>query len=192
VTGNAVACGQSQSGTGFVVAPGRIVTNAHVVAGVTEPVVEALNGDVAGGRVVYFDPVDDLAIIAVEGFDVAALAIGDTLPPGQDAAVQGYPHGGPFTAGAAEVLAVGQTRIPDIYGAGGTLREIYTLAANVQEGNSGGPLLDTTGEVVGVIFARSAETQNVGFAMTMAELDPVVAQSAGLTAPVGSGECIRG
>ncbi|MDQ2699238.1 MAG: MarP family serine protease [Actinomycetota bacterium] len=192
VTGNAIACGQSQSGTGFVVAPGRIVTNAHVVAGVTEPVVEALDGDVAGGRIVYFDPVDDLAVIAVEGFDVEPLQIGDTLSPGLDAAVQGYPHGGPFTAGAAQVVAVGQTRIVDIYGSGGTLREIYTLAANVQEGNSGGPLLSTSGEVVGVVFARSAQTQNVGFAMTMAELDPVVDVSAGLTAPVGSGDCIRG
>jgi S1-C subfamily serine protease len=192
VTGNAVACGQSQSGTGFVVAPGRIVTNAHVVAGVSEPVVEALDGEVAGGKVVYFDPVDDLAVIAVDGFDVAPLEVGDTLSPGLDAAVQGYPHGGPFTASAAQVVAVGQTRIPDIYGDGGTLREIYTLAANVQEGNSGGPLLSTGGEVVGVVFARSAETQNVGFAMTMAELDPVVDLSAGLSAPVGSGACIRG
>ena len=192
VTGNAVACGQSQSGTGFVVAPGRIITNAHVVAGVTEPVVEALDGEVTGGRIVYFDPIDDLAVIAVDGFDVGPLAIGDTLSPGLDAAVQGYPHGGPFAAGAAQVVAVGQTRVPDIYGDGGTLREIYTLAANVQEGNSGGPLLATSGEVVGVVFARSAETQNVGFAMTMAELDPVIGQSPALTAPVGSGECIRG
>ena len=192
VTGNAVACGQSQSGTGFVISPGRIVTNAHVVAGVTEPVVEALNGEVAGGRVVYFDPIDDLAVIAVEGFDVAPIQIGETLSPGLDAAVQGYPHGGPFTAGAAQVVAVGQTRISDIYGGGGTLREIYTLAANVQEGNSGGPLLATTGEVVGVVFARSAETQNVGFAMTMAELGPVVDEAPALTGPVASGECVRG
>lgn len=192
VTGNALACGQSQSGTGFVISPGRIVTNAHVVAGVTEPVVEALNGEVAGGRVVYFDPIDDLAVIAVDGFEVAPIAIGDTLAPGVDAAVQGYPHGGPFTASPAQVVAVGQTRIPDIYGGGPTLREIYTLAANVQEGNSGGPLLTTSGEVVGVVFARSAETQNVGFAMTMAELDPVISVSPGLTAPVSSGECVRG
>ena len=192
VTGNALACGQSQSGTGFVVAPGRIVTNAHVVAGVTEPVVEALSGAVSGGRVVYFDPIDDLAVIAVDGFDVAPMLIGGTLSTGLDAAVQGYPHGGPFTAGAAQVVAVGQTRIADIYGNGGALREIYTLAANVQEGNSGGPLLSTAGEVVGVVFARSAQTQNVGFAMTMAELDPVIEVSPGLTAPVGSGECIRG
>ncbi len=131
-------------------------------------------------------------MIAVEGFDVAPIPIGDTLSPGLDAAVQGYPHGGPFTASPAQVVAVGQTRVPDIYGDGGTLREIYTLAANVQEGNSGGPLLATTGEVVGVVFARSAETQNVGFAMTMAELDPVIDDAAALTAPVGSGECVRG
>jgi S1-C subfamily serine protease len=192
IVGNALACGQSQSGTGFVVADDRVVTNAHVVAGVNEPVVVALDGQALAGQVVYFDPVDDLAVIAVPGLTAAALALGDTLPAGTQAAVEGYPYGGPFTSGAAEVLSVASARVSDIYGTSQTNREVYTLAADVREGNSGGPLLGLDGSVVGVVFAKSGDSQNVGYAMTMAELDPVAAQAAGLSAPVSSGECTTG
>src|SRR5690606_9850200 len=107
ITGNALACGVAQTGTGFVVADDRVVTNAHVVAGVTEPVVETLGGQVIAGTVVYFDPADDLAVIAVPGLDAAALDLAPVLQPGSDAVVQGYPHGGPFVSGAASVVSVG-------------------------------------------------------------------------------------
>lgn len=192
VTGNALQCGQSQTGTGFVIAPDRILTNAHVVAGVTEPTLEAPNGSVAGGRVVYFDPVDDLAVIATDGFDVAPLVLGDNLAVGADGAVQGYPFGGPFTSGGAQVIAVSTQSAPDIYGDSSSPREFYTLAATVREGNSGGPLLSLDGEVAGIVFARSADNSEVGFAMTMTEVDPVAAEAAGLSAPVSSGDCVRG
>jgi uncharacterized membrane protein required for colicin V production len=192
ITGNAYACGQSQSGTGFVVADDRVVTNAHVVAGVTEPVVEAPNGQALGGQVVYFDPVDDLAVIAVPGLSAGPLPLADTLTAGTDAAFEGYPYGGPFAAGAADVLSVTTARIADIYGAGQSSREVYTLAADVREGNSGGPLLTLDGRVAGVIFARSGDTANVGYAMTMTELDPVAVQAGGLETPVSSGDCVRG
>ena len=172
--------------------PDRIVTNAHVVAGVTEPTVEALSGAVAGGRVVYFDPVRDLAVIATDGFSVSPLSSATTLSPGEDAAVQGYPFGGPFISGGAEVVAVSTARTPDIYGGEGAPREFYTLAADVREGNSGGPLLSLDGSVAGIVFARSADNSAVGFAMTMTELDPVTDQAAGLSAAVSSGDCVRG
>jgi S1-C subfamily serine protease len=192
IVGNALACGQSQSGTGFVVADDRVVTNAHVVAGVTEPVIEALDGQALPGQVVYFDPLDDLAIIAVPGLTAAPLALGDTVAPGTDAAVEGYPYGGPFTSGAADVITVTTTTVSDIYGDSASDREVYVLAADVREGNSGGPLLALDGSVVGVVFAKSADTPNVGYAMTMTELDPVAAQAGGLSAPVSSGTCARG
>ena len=192
VTGNALQCGQSQTGTGFVVAPDRIVTNAHVVAGVTEPTVEALSGAVAGGRVVYFDPMRDIAVIATDGFSVTALPLGVNLNAGADAAVQGYPFGGPFTSSGAEVIAVSTARTPDIYGGAGEPREFYTLAADVREGNSGGPLLSLDGSVAGIVFARSADNSAVGFAMTMTELDPVADLAPDLSAAVSSGDCVRG
>jgi S1-C subfamily serine protease len=190
ITGNAYACGVSQAGTGFVVYDDRVVTNAHVVAGVTEPVIETLSGQSLPGTVVYFDPIDDLAVIAVPGLDAAALPLGATLAAGTDAAVGGYPYGGPFTSGAVNVISVSSPAVPDIYGDSRSQREVYTLAADIRQGNSGGPLLTLDGSVAGVVFARSADTASVGYAMTMTELEPVTDQAAGLTDPVSSGDCI--
>ncbi|MDP3208855.1 MAG: MarP family serine protease [Rhodoglobus sp.] len=190
ITGNAYACGVSQSGTGFVVADDRVVTNAHVVAGVAEPVVEAPNGEAIAGYIVYFDPIDDLAVIAVPGLSAAPLRLGTTLSAGADAAVQGYPFGGPFTAGGAEVVRVSVAQVENIYGTSTQPREVYTLAADVLQGNSGGPLLALDGSVTGVVFAKSADTDHVGYAMTMAELNPVASQAAGLDGTVSTGECI--
>lgn len=189
ITGNAPSCGTGRVGSGFVVADDRVVTNAHVLAGVTELVVEAPNELPRSGRIVYFDPVDDLAVIDVSGLDAPPLAMSATLPAGAEAAVMGYPFGGPFTAGAASVIAQGATLVPDIYGANPTSRQVYTLAADVKQGNSGGPLLSTDGSVAGVIFAKSDATANVGYALTMEEVLPVIAQAPALTTAVGSGTC---
>jgi S1-C subfamily serine protease len=192
ISGNAYACGQNQSGTGFVIAPDRIVTNAHVVAGVAEPVVEAPNGQALDGRVVYFDPEDDLAIVAVLGLDVAALDLASPLSVGDDAVVDGYPFGGPFASGPAEVLAVSSEQIADIYGRSSSTREVYSLAARVNPGNSGGPLLTAGGDVAGVVFARSATDDDLGYAMTNTELSPVVAQAGDLATAIEPGSCVRG
>ena len=192
ITGTAPACGQSQAGSGFVVAENRVVTNAHVVAGVTEPVIETPGGQVIGGTVVYFDPIDDLAVIAVPGLSAPPLALADTVPDGTDGVIDGYPFGGPFVTAAAEVLSVDTARVADIYNRTQNDREVYTLATTVNEGDSGGPFLTLEGQVTGVVFAKAANTANIGYAMTMAELDPVAAQAAGLTTPVDSGTCNRG
>jgi len=192
IGGTAFACGQNQTGTGFVVAPDRIVTNAHVVAGVDQPIVEAPNGQTLEGRVVYLDPVDDLAVVAVEGLGAAPLALSPALEVGADAVVEGYPYGGPFIRGPAQVLAVSSESIPDIYGTTRTEREVYTLAAVVQPGNSGGPLLSTDGRVAGVVFARNADDAELGYAMTNTELEPVASAAPGLSAAVSSGNCVRG
>lgn len=192
ITGNAYACGQSQSGTGFVVSKDRIVTNAHVVAGVPEPVVQAPNGQALDGRVVYFDPDNDLAVVAVIGLDVKPLDLAGTLAEGDDAVVDGYPFGGPFQTGAAQVLAVSTEQIENIYGTGTDPREVYSLAARVNPGNSGGPLLTTGGDVAGVVFARSSTDDDLGYAMTNAELTPVVAKAPTLSTAIEPGTCIRG
>jgi hypothetical protein len=192
IGGTAYACGQNQTGTGFVVAPNRIVTNAHVVAGVDQPIVEAPNGQTLEGRVVYLDPIDDLAVVAVDGLLTAPLALSPALVVGSDAVVEGYPYGGPFTTGAAEVLAVSVERIPDIYGTSRTEREVYTLAALVQPGNSGGPLLAPDGRVAGVVFARNADDPELGYAMTNTELSPVATAAPGLSTSVSSGSCVLG
>ena len=190
ITGNAPSCGTGSVGSGFVAADDRILTNAHVLAGVTELVVEVPGDLPKSGRIVYFDPVDDLAVIAVDGLDAAPLGVSPTLSSGTDAAFMGYPFGGPFSAQAAQVLSSGPTLVGDIYGANPVPREITTLAADVQQGNSGGPLLTVDGAVAGVIFAKSDGTENVGYALAMEEVLPVIAQAPELTDAVESGACV--
>lgn len=189
IAGTAYACGTSSTGSGFVVAPDRVVTNAHVVAGVDKPVVELPGKAARQGRVVYFDPDDDLALIAVDDLGADPLPIAPTLAPDTVAVVQGYPYGGPLTSGGAKVLAVQTAPMPNVYGTGTTDREIYALAAKVRPGNSGGPLLTTDGQAAGIVFARSEKEPDLGFAMTTAELMPVVAQASALDATVSSGGC---
>ncbi|MEV8254981.1 MarP family serine protease [Rhodoglobus sp. NPDC076762] len=190
ITGNAYACGQGQTGSGFVIAPERIMTNAHVVSGTTGPVVEALNGQVLASSIVYFDSVHDLAVLAVPGLTADTLRLGDTARPGTSTAIQGYPYGGPFVTNAALVQHVSTFDSPDIYGEGASPREVYTLAGQVNPGNSGGPLLTLDGEIAGTIFGSSTEQNNVGYALTLDAVAPVVERAADLTASVSSGTCI--
>jgi S1-C subfamily serine protease len=189
ISGTAFECGQSQTGSGFVVADDRVVTNAHVVAGVGQPVVETPGGGALTGIIVYFDPVDDLAVIAVDGLNAPPLPLSETLAPGTAGAVQGYPFGGPFSSIPAEVISVSTLTIPDIYGESAAPREVYTLATGVEQGNSGGPLLSQEGEVAGVIFAKGQTQNDVGYAMTMTELQPVVDVAPGLNEIQSSGSC---
>jgi len=190
VSGNAYACGRGSSGTGFVVAEDRVVTNAHVVAGVDTPIVELPGVAAREGRIVYFDPIDDLAVIAVDDLGAAALPFSPTLAPGAAAVVQGYPYGGPFTMVPASVQSVGTANVPDVYDGSWNPREIYSLQAVVRPGNSGGPLLTGEGEVAGVVFARAENDENVGYAMTMAELTPVADRAPSLSDMVSTGSCV--
>lgn len=192
INGTAYACGQNQSGSGFVVASDRIVTNAHVVAGVQQPVVEAPNGQALQSRVVYFDAQSDLAVLATSGLNVPALSLGSPMAVGDDGVIDGYPYGGPFTSGGAQVLARSTELVDDIYGTGRNPREVYSLAATVRPGNSGGPLLSAQGRVTGVVFAENANDDELGYAMTDASLAPVVSRAGSLTTAVASGHCTRG
>ncbi|WP_347345610.1 MarP family serine protease [Microbacterium sp.] len=191
IFGTAYACGTSSSGSGFVAAPGLVVTNAHVVAGVDDPVVQLPGREAREGRLVWFDPVDDLAVIAVDGLDAAPLEVAPTLAEGAAAAVQGYPHGGPFVSVPAHVLSVGIVPVPDIYDGGTALREIYALETDVQPGNSGGPLLSADGRVAGVVFARGEDGDARGYAMTPTELAPALAAASASGPTVSSGACLR-
>jgi S1-C subfamily serine protease len=192
INGTAYACGQNQSGSGFVIAKDRIVTNAHVVAGVQQPIVQAPNGQTLDGRIVYFDPQNDLAIIAVSGLRAPTLGLGNPLAVGDNAVVDGYPFGGPFTTGGAQVLARSNENVDNIYGTGRTNRELYTVAADIEPGNSGGPLLETNGSIAGIVFAKSSTDANLGYAMTDTVLAPVVQQAAGLGTSISSGTCVKG
>lgn len=191
IAGTAFECGQNQTGSGFVVSPGRVVTNAHVVAGVSQPVVEVPDGGALPGRVVYFDPQRDIAVLAVDGLQSSPLPMSVDLPEGSPAAFAGYPHGGPFQSKPATVQGISTIIVPDIYGDNPSPELVYKLAGDVQPGNSGGPLLTMQGEVAGLIFAKTTTDAALGFALTMADLSPVAAQAPGLNSPVSPGQCTR-
>ncbi|WP_350349271.1 MarP family serine protease [Agromyces sp. G08B096] len=189
ITGTAFECGRSLSGSGFVAAPDRVVTNAHVVAGVDEPIVEAPGVGALPGRVVAFHPEVDLAVIAVDGLDVAPLALANERLDGAQAAIAGYPFGGPYQLRPAQVLTTAPLTI--VEGGERSTREVTTLAAQVDHGNSGGPVLTFDGEVGGVVFAKSEDVANVGYAVPVSTLAPIAAGAPALDAPVDSGSCVR-
>lgn len=189
ISGTAFACGQNQTGTGFVASPGRVVTNAHVVAGVPNPVVQTQAQGALPARVVYFDSVKDLAVLAVDALTAAPIPASGTVAPNTLTAFAGYPLGGPLQLRAATVRSTGPMLVPDITGGPDSSLDVYQLAGNVQSGNSGGPLLDEAGHVVGVIFAKGTSVDNVGFALTMEEAGPVISAAQHLSSEVPSGAC---
>lgn len=189
ITGTAFQCGQNQTGTGFVVAKDRVLTNAHVVAGVSLPVVQTQDQGVLSASVIYFDPAKDLALLAVNGLDAQPLASGENLPANSSAAFAGYPLGGPLQVRPAKVLGSSSIMVPSFQDNGQTLANIYQLAGNIQSGNSGGPLLNQQGQVVGVIFAKTTTSKPLGFAFTMNEVSPVIAAAPTLSRTVPTGSC---
>ncbi len=191
IAGTAFQCGQNQTGSGFVVAPGRVITNAHVVAGVSEPVVEVHGGGALPGKVVHFDPQRDIAVLAVEGLERRPLPLGEELPNGATAAFAGYPAGGLYRIQPASVQVLSRVQVQDIYGAAPSSLEVYSLAANVQQGNSGGPLLDLQGRVAGVVFAKSTAEAPVGYALALSELRPIAERAPGYGNVVASGQCTQ-
>lgn len=190
VSGAAPDCGGAVSGSGFVVAPGRVMTNAHVVAGVSRPVVQVRLGAVGlSARVVYFDPRADIAVLAADGLESAPLRLrARPAQTGADAVVAGFPNGGPFSASPARVRAAVDLKAQDIYGSGSVTRSVYSLRADVQPGDSGGPLLAPDGRVLGMIFGADPQT-STGYALAASMLDGPIANASAHTDQVDSGSC---
>lgn len=188
ITGVAQDCSRRIEGTGFVYAPQRVMTNAHVVAGVDQPLVRVGERELEA-TVVLFDPGRDVAVLAVPGLDRPALAFGGPAGTGDGAIVAGYPRNGPFRADAARIRGVQRARGPDIYQERTVVREIYALRGLVQPGNSGGPLLSTQGRVLGVIFAAAADDEQTGYALTANEVAGAARDGAAATAPADTRTC---
>ncbi|WP_022873693.1 MarP family serine protease [Nesterenkonia alba] len=190
ISGVAHQCGQSQTGSGVAVSSTRVVTNAHVVAGVSEPTVEMPDGQVLAARVVHFDTARDIALLAVDPVNAGAAPVGGPMDPGESGYVMGFPSGGPFMAGPAVVQARDTSQINNIYGSSPSDVEVYQVNADVRQGNSGGPLVDAEGHVVGIVFARAMEGTNVGFAVTAEEIGEVLTAPEVFTETVSTGQCI--
>jgi S1-C subfamily serine protease len=189
VLGAAPSCGKDIEGSGFVYAAGKVMTNAHVVGGTGTLRVEQSNGRRYPARVVLFDPRRDIAVLDVPSLAAPALSFALDGKAGNSAIVAGYPQNGPFTVGAArireQITATGQ----DIYSTGNVRRQVFSLFAQVQQGNSGGPLLTTDGSVYGVVFAKSLEDKNTGYALTADEVAADADAGKATDVPVKTGAC---
>ncbi|HEX6471456.1 MAG TPA: MarP family serine protease [Streptosporangiaceae bacterium] len=182
IVGTAPSCQRRIEGSGFVYAPERVMTNAHVVAGVRGgPVVYAMGGASYRAKVVVYDPRRDIAVLNVPGLDQRPLSFNPSAKSRDNAVVAGFPRGHPgFVAVAARIRIRQYAKGPDIYHAGQVKREIYAIRGTVEPGNSGGPLLATDGSVYGVIFAAALNDKETGYALTAQEVAPDA--SAGINA----------
>ena len=189
ITGVASDCRRRVEGTGFVFAPERVMTNAHVVAGVDEPSVEAGEREL-DAWVVLFDPVTDVAVLAVPGLDRQALDfVVEPVDSGDDAVVVGYPQDGPFRPDSARIRGRIDARGSDIYGEQEVVREVYAVRGRVRPGNSGGPLLTLSGDVAGVVFAAAADQPEVGYALTASEVSEEAERGRTAERRVSAGRC---
>ncbi|MEV6178475.1 MarP family serine protease [Streptomyces sp. NPDC052015] len=182
---------QGREGSGFVYAPERVMTNAHVVAGIDEPTVRVGGvGRSYEARVVLFDPGEDVAVLYVPGLRAPVLRFDDTASRGDSAVVAGYPQDGGLDLQAATVAGRVDATGRNIYNDATVTREIYSIRSTVRPGNSGGPLLTTDGRVFGVVFARSTSDVETGYVLTAAEVADDAERAATATTPVDTGALI--
>jgi S1-C subfamily serine protease len=189
ISGIAPSCSRQIDGSGFVYAPERVMTNAHVVAGVADPVVLA-EGEEYEATPVYVDEELDIAVLAVPGMASVPLSFtADAADAGDDAIIMGYPGGGPFYVGAARVRDRGEISGPDFRNTQTVVRDVYALFGTVRAGNSGGPLFATDGSVLGVVFASAIDDPDTGYALTGPQVSQAATVGSTASAEVGTGSC---
>ncbi|HYC81436.1 MAG TPA: trypsin-like peptidase domain-containing protein, partial [Solirubrobacterales bacterium] len=182
------ACGLGVEGSGWAVEPNLIVTNAHVIAGADDTTVTTQGGVELEATPVYYSPGDDLALLRVEGVRLPTLPVTSERSEGEDAAVLGYPENGPYTIEAARIGETRATISEDSYGNGPVNRTITALRGAVRSGNSGGPLVDAAGRVVGIVFAATTGGPRGGFAIPAEEVGEALPEVRG---EVETGTCTR-
>ncbi|HEX5015205.1 MAG TPA: MarP family serine protease [Candidatus Limnocylindrales bacterium] len=188
---SAATCQTISSGTGFVVEPGYVVTNAHVVAG-ADTVRVGLDGDAYDAAPVHFDPDLDIALLYAPGLPAPALSLAQTDPTrGAIGATLGFPGGGALAAVPAAVASSYPARGLDIYGDQRVTRAILELRAQIDQGDSGGPLILSDGTVGGVVFAEARTDPGVGYALTPSSVRDAIAPALGRTGLVPVGHCIH-
>ncbi|MEU2246904.1 MarP family serine protease [Streptomyces sp. NPDC019224] len=193
VVGTAPSCGKVLEGTGFVFSDRRVMTNAHVVGGVDEPTVQiGGQGRLYDAKVVLYDWQRDIAVLDVPDLDVRPLQFADTesdAETGDSAIVAGFPENGAYDVRSARVRARIDANGPDIYHRGTVRRDVYSLYTTVRQGNSGGPLLTPEGKVYGVVFAKSLDDPDTGYALTADEIRDDITQGRTANQQVDSQGC---
>jgi S1-C subfamily serine protease len=189
IRGVAPSCSRQIDGSGFVIAPQRVMTNAHVLAGVSDPVVTAEDEEYRATPV-YVDEETDIAVLAVPELPQTPLTWASApVDTGADAIIMGYPGGGGLYVGPARVRDRGEITGPDFRGSRTVDRDVYALYGSVRAGNSGGPLFDSSGHVLGVVFASAIDDPQTGYALTEAAVSGAIARGVPATAAVGTGAC---
>ena len=194
IRGRAPSCSRALEGTGFVIGDQRVMTNAHVVAGTSDVSVEVPK---AGGgsqtesaRVVYYDEQVDIAVLAVPDLDARVLPFNFSgAQTGDNAVALGYPLDGPFSSSPAKIRQRIQLRGPDIYESSTVTRDVYTIRGTVRSGNSGGPLINPQGQVIGVVFGAAVDQGDTGFVLTADQVRAALNAAPNATSRVSTGSC---
>ncbi|WP_167097089.1 acid resistance serine protease MarP [Mycobacterium sp. DL592] len=189
IRGVAPGCQKVLEGTGFVIAPNRVMSNAHVVAGSDSVTVDA-EGQTYDATVVSYDPNADISILDVPNLPQRPLVFAEQpAKSGTDAVVLGYPGGGEFAATPARIRETIELSGPDIYRTTTVNREVYTIRGTVRQGNSGGPMINRAGQVLGVVFGAAVDDNDTGFVLTANEVSRQLAKI-GNTEKVPTGACV--
>lgn len=189
IRGIAPSCSRQIDGSGFVYAPQRVMTNAHVLAGVTDPVVLA-EGEEYDAVPVFVDEEVDVAVLAVPELPQVPLSFTpDEAGTGDDAIIMGYPGGGDLYVGPARVRDRGEISGPDFRNTRTVVRDVYALHGQVRSGNSGGPLFAPDGSVLGVVFASAIDDPQTGYALTSVQVSEAATQGSTARTPVATGPC---
>ncbi|MFD5562281.1 MarP family serine protease [Kitasatospora griseola] len=190
VLGTAPSCGKTLEGSGFVFAPHRVMTNAHVVGGVDEPTVQiGGTGQLYDATVVRYDWQRDIAVLDVPRLNAPPLTFAGEARSNDSAIVAGFPENGAFNVQPARIRGRIQANGPDIYHRGQVVRDVYSIRSLVRQGNSGGPLLTPDGQVYGVVFAKSLDSSDTGYVLTAAEVKEDVTQGATASGRVDTQGC---
>ncbi|MGW4691943.1 MarP family serine protease [Kitasatospora cineracea] len=190
VLGTAASCGKTLEGSGFVFAPHRVMTNAHVVGGVDEPTVQIGGaGQLYDATVVRYDWQRDIAVLDVPKLNAPPLSFAGEARSNDSAIVAGFPENGSFNVQPARIRGRIQANGPDIYHRGQVVRDVYSVRSLVRQGNSGGPLLTPEGQVYGVVFAKSLDSPDTGYVLTSAEVKDDVTQGATASGKVSTEGC---
>jgi S1-C subfamily serine protease len=189
ISGVAPSCSRQIDGSGFVYAPERVMTNAHVLAGVADPVVTA-EGEEYEAVPVYVDEETDVAVLAVPGLPQIPLTFSPgPADSGDSAIIMGYPGGGGLFIGPARVRDRTDISGPDFRNDRTVVREVYALYGQVRAGNSGGPLFDPEGHVLGVVFASAIDDPLTGYALTLDQVEDAAVTGQAAATPVATGAC---
>ncbi|WP_026919774.1 MarP family serine protease [Gordonia shandongensis] len=192
ITGVAQSCGQALEGSGFVVSPERVMTNAHVVAGTDTVSVHTRGGRELAATVVWYNPRNDIAVLDVPGLRARALSFStEEATTGDDAIALGYPENGPFTVTPLRIRNAVNLRGNDIYRSAREVeREVYTVRGDIRSGNSGGPMIAPDGSVLGVVFGVAQDlSDDTGFVLTARQVQRDLAASEQNALPVDTQRC---